>query len=139
MDKAKTRYDIILIDTNHLLTSANLITLDYSDNIIYILTNDLIDIKNMRTMLSIYSDTEKENYTLLLNKATNKKGHFSKYEIKHMIDSDIDYVIEEDMYIKNIEDYALNGRIITLDKQAIKNMKKTYQSLEKMLKKLIES
>ncbi len=138
LDKASTRYDIILIDTSHLLIDTNLVAFDSSDQLIYLITNDLYDLKNMRTMVSIFSDMEKDNYTVVLNKAINKHANYSDYEIKYMIDSDIDYIIHDDIYIKNISDYILNGKILTLDNKINKKAVKTIKQLENMLNKILE-
>lgn len=139
LDKARTRYDVILVDTNHILTTNNLITMDYSDNILYLLTDDLIDLKNMRTMGSIYSDMEKENYTLILNRALGKKKRFSEYEVKHMIDDDINVILNDDFYISDMTDYLLSGKIFTLDKKVLRRANKTIKELDNMLDKLLES
>ena len=54
--KLKYKYDVILIDTNHIIDNINLVTFDNSDYIIYIITSGLMDLKNMKTMLAIYKD-----------------------------------------------------------------------------------
>ena len=76
-------YDIILIDTNYFLNDITLIALDASDEILYILEGDPIDLKSMATRLTIHKDMEKENYKIILNEARTKdKEHFSKSDIK---------------------------------------------------------
>lgn len=45
INRASIKYDVILIDTNHLLNEINLVTLDASDEILYIINNDPIDLK----------------------------------------------------------------------------------------------
>ena len=137
--KAKLKYDIILVDTNHNLNALNLLNLDYSDQILYVVTNDPIDLKNMRTMTSIYQDMEKDNYKIILNNAiTVKKDYFSSYDIKNMIKDNIDYTIPNSFYIKNIDKYVLDGKILTLDPFIQKKHKKAIDHFEKMIQSLIK-
>ena len=72
LSKLKTRYDFIIIDTNHTMDSINLMVLDNSDEIFYVIEKDPIQIKNMKTIVSIFGDIEKENYHIVLNEATRK-------------------------------------------------------------------
>ena len=133
LSKLKMKYDVVLIDTNHFMNDINLITFDSSDQIIYIVDNDLVGCKNMRSMVSIYSDMEKANYMIIYNESTNKqKGYFTKYDIKNMIGTSIDYTIPSSFYIKNIERYFLDGKIPLLDKKTRKYYKMGTQNLEKL-------
>ncbi len=137
IDKASTRYDVILIDTNHLLIDTNLITLDASEFILYLITSDIFDLKNMRTMVNIYNDMEKDNYSIILNRAIGE-DNYSTYEVEHIIDSNIDYTISKDMYIKNLNNYIIEGKIPSLDNKILKKAHKTVLELDKMLDKLLE-
>ena len=131
--RLKLRYDVIVIDTNHILTDINLVAMDYSDQILYIITNDLVDLKNMRTMVSIYKDMDKTNYKVILNEAYNKnKNYFTIYDIKHMIDHNIDYIIPSSFYLKDFDKYIIDGKIPLLDKKVIVRNKKTVEIFEKM-------
>ena len=134
--KAKMKYDVILIDTNHMLNDINLTAYDYSDYILYVIENDLMTAKNMRTMISIFSDLEKDNYKIILNKATGNKPYFTEYDFKHMMNGNIDYTIPESFYIKNLEKYLLEGTIPVLDKKIQKTHKKTIKNLEKLIKSI---
>lgn len=134
--KAKTKYDVILVDTNHFMNDLNLIMFDSSDEIIYIIDNDLLSCKNMRTMVSIYNDMEKTNYKIVLNNSNNKqKGYFTDYDLKSMIGSNIDYTLPSSFYIKNIERYFLDGKIPVLDKK-LRSHKNGFNNLEKLAKSI---
>lgn len=125
LSKAQMKYDIILIDTNHFMNEINLVAFDYSDYILYIITNDPIDLKNMKTMVSIYKDMDKKNYKIILNEAVDKQhNYFTKYDIKNIIKDNIDYTIPSSFYLKTIDKYVLNGTILTLDKKVRKTSKK---------------
>lgn len=136
--KVKYKYDVILFDTTHILDEINLIALDSSDYILYVIKNDLMNLKNMRTMVSIYTDMEKNNYKIILNEACGKKGDFTKYDVKNMIGDNIDYTIPESFYIKNIEKYLYNGIIPTLDKKIQKKHKKAIENFNKLINKIYE-
>lgn len=137
-NKAILKYDIVLIDTNHFLNDTNLIAFDNSDVILYVLTNDVIDMKNMKTMVSIFKGMDKNNYKILLNSSTSKgRNKFSKYDIKSFIKHDVDYYIKDSFYIKEIDSYIDKGIILTLDKKIRKNNKKVISDYEYMAANLI--
>lgn len=144
ISKAKMKYDVVLIDTNHLLTDTNLVILDNSDVILYFISNDLIDLKNMKSMTSIFRDMEMDNYKVILNNSLpqNKKT-FNNYDIKTVIKSKIDFTLSNKLYDKNIDKYIIDGKILTLDKNFVKNHKKEiedYQTfLESLLKKKVKN
>lgn len=134
--KAKMKYDVILIDTNHMLSDINLMAYDYSDYILYVIQNEFMTAKNMRTMLSIFGDMGKNNYRIILNNSLGRKNYFTEYDFKHMMDGNIDYTIPESFYIKNIEKLLLNSEIPLLNKKIYKNNKKTVNNLNKLMKSI---
>ncbi len=126
--KASMKYDIILVDTNHILTDINLFSLDYSDKILYIINNDSMNLKNMKTMVSILNNMDKNNYKIVLNNSNIKnKNYYNKYDIKNIINKNISYVIPETFYIKNIDKYIIDGKILTLDDHIYKKYKNTME------------
>ena len=131
-DAAKKEYDIILVDMNHILDEINLTVMDYSYMTLFVLINDLVDFKNMKSLLSVFKDTDKKNYLVLLNNSRDTgKDYMSMYDIRTMIGGNIDYTISRNFYIKNIDKYVMDGEILTLNKSIntfhssdISNMKK---------------
>ena len=122
--KASMKFDIILIDTSHLLTDINLFALDYSDEILYILNNDSMNLKNMKTMISILNDMNKTNYKIILNESNTKdKNYYNKYDIKNIINKNVNYIIPSNFYIKNIDKYIIDGKILTLKDNIYKKYK----------------
>lgn len=118
LDKAKFNYDLILIDTNHILNEMNLTILDKCDNILLVTTNDMLDMKNMRSLISIFKDLDIDRYKVILNNSfRNDKTYFNLYDIKSVINNNIDYEISNKLYIKNIDKYIMDGNIVTLDKK----------------------
>lgn len=137
IDKAKFNYDLVILDTNHILNEVNLSMLDKADDILLILSNDFFDIKNMRNLISIFKDLDKNNYKILLNNSLNNKNeYFNLYDIKDIIKNNIDYVISNKFYIKDIDNYIMDGNIVTLDKKYINT--KDYNVLNSIISDILE-
>ena len=109
------KYDIILIDTNHVTSNINLAVLDISTTIMYIISDDLMDLKNMKTMISIYEDMNIDKYKIVLNESLRRI--IGNYEVKTVLEKDIDYIIPNNFYEKNIQKYIFDGKILTLEKK----------------------
>lgn len=130
---AKIEYDIVIVDTNHALDETNLVVLDNVDTSLYVITNDIVDLKNMKSLVSIFKDNEKTNYLTILNNSINQRtDYLSLFDIRTIIRTNIDYTISKSFYIKNINKYLLAGDILTLN-SSINN---TYQRDINNLKKL---
>ena len=130
LDKAVFNYDVVLVDTTHDLTDANILTLDLVDHILFLVTNDPLDLKNMRSLLAIFKDLNLQNYKVILNESIFPfKSYFGIYDIKNIIKANIDYVLSKDFYIKNIDHFVMNGKIITLDSKASSVFSKDYMTL----------
>lgn len=132
LDLAKKEYDVVLVDTSHILSEVNLSVLDNSYMSLFVITNDLVDLKNMKSLVSIFKDTGKKNYLMLLNNSRDTgKDYMSMYDIRTVIDNNIDYTISKKYYIKDIDKYVMDGEILTLNKKLnsfhqndVANMKK---------------
>ena len=59
IERLRSLYDIILIDTNHILTDINIVLLDYTDQVLYLVTPDIACLRNMRSMIYIYKQMKK--------------------------------------------------------------------------------
>lgn len=122
--KASMKFDVILIDTNHILTDINLVAFDASDQILYVINNDSMNLKNMKTMVSILNNMDKSNYRIILNESNNKgKTYYNKYDIKNIINKNVNYIIPSSFYIKNIDKYIIEGKILTLENSIYKKYK----------------
>lgn len=136
--KSKMQYDVILIDTNHVLNEVNLCALDHSDEIVYIVSNDPMDLKNMRTMVSILNDMEKTNFKIILYEAIDRnRSYFNTFDIKNIIKKNINYTVPSTFYLKNIDKYVMEGKILTLDKSLRKHNKKAIKNYSMIAKSLI--
>ena len=133
------KYDVVLIDTSHILNTVNIVTLDNSDSILYMLTNNISDLKNSKTFSSIIKDTELDNCYFVLNEAiSNDKSYFSMYDIKNIIKHNIDYVIPKNMYIKNINKYLMDEKTILEYKNILYKDKKNINLFKKLAEDLIK-
>ena len=137
--KVTPKYDVIIIDTNHYLDAINLMLFDKSDTIMYVTNNSPLDIKNLRSMIAIHKDMEKENYVVVLNESNTKLNEmFNNYDIKNIIKSNINYIIPQSFYNKNINRYVLKGKIMLLEKPIRIKNKKTIKVFEEMALNLLE-
>ena len=119
------KYDVILIDTNHNLNAILLSALDKSDNTVFMITNDPVDLKNSRSMIAILDDNKFDNYKVVFNSSKDTgKDYFSLYDVKNIIRHNIDYTIDNSFYIKDIDKYVIEGEILTLNKK-IRALKKS--------------
>jgi len=130
LDKAIYQYDVILIDTNHNFDEKNLVVLDYVDQILFLMLNDPLDVKNMKSLLSIFKDLNKTNYKILLNNSRDPfKKYFSIFDLRNLLKSNIDYTLSSEFYLKNIDDYIMNGKIISLEPKVANVFAKDYSVL----------
>lgn len=139
LKKVTPKYDVVIIDTNHFLDATNLILFDKSDTIMYVMNNSPLDLKNLKSMITIHKDMEKDNYQVVLNESNTKLNQmFSNYDIKNIIKSDINYIIPATFYNKNIDKYVLNGKILLLEKKIRTFNKNTVKVFKKMAIDLLE-
>lgn len=139
LKKVTPKYDVIIIDTNHFLDATNLILFDKSDTIMYIMNKNPLDVKNLKSMIAIHKDMERENYCIVLNESNARLNEmFSNYDIKNIIKTDINYIIPRTFYNKNINKYVLKGKILLLEKNIRMMNKKTVKVFEQMALDLLE-
>lgn len=133
------KYDVILIDTTHILNEINIYTLDMSDIILYLFTNDSFDLKNTKSFLTILKDAGFNNFYTVLNESIFKdKTYFSKYDIRTIIKNNIDFTISKNMYIKNIDKYIMEGEILLLNPNLSFKDKKDYKKYLELALTLIK-
>ncbi|MBQ4634367.1 MAG: AAA family ATPase [Bacilli bacterium] len=138
--KVRMRYDVILVDLNHIMDSNNLTILDAADYIYYCVTNDIVDIKGIKTMISIYKDMNKDNYRLILNESKDKlKELVSKSDMKNIIKNEINYIIPATFFLKNINAYTLKGTILTLDKGIQAKHGKAMETFEEIVTEILDT
>ena len=118
---AKREYDVILVDTNHIMNEINLMILDYVDISLFMVTNDLLDLKNAKSFLTIFRETDKSNFVVCLNCSRDTgKDYLSLFDIRNILKCNVDYTIPNSFYIKNIDKYVLDGEILTLNRKILR-------------------
>ncbi len=139
ISKVSLKYDVILMDTNHMLSPLNLVAFDYSDQIFYIMNNECMNLKGMRTMSAIFEDMESDKMVVVLNDSTKKTtGEYTISDMKNLMKREVDYRIPQSFYQKKYDKYVMNGVIFLLDKKVRKASSravKVYQSIAKGLLK----
>ena len=139
IEDVKEEYDIILIDTTHGLTKSNIKLLDKSNLVLYMLTNDLMDIKNSKNYLEIMNDINYNKIRVILNNSRDiNLNYFSSYEIKKAINHNIDYTLDKSLYIKNITSFLIEGEIFVLNRSLTFKEKKDMVKLEKLARDIIK-
>ncbi len=134
------KYDVILIDTAHNLSPVSLSAIDKSDNTLFMVTNDPVDLKNARSMIAIFEDTEIDNYKVVFNSSKDTgKDYFSLFDVKNIIKHNIDYTIDNSFYIKDIDKYVINGEILTLNKKIRASKKADIMKLTKLATALLNN
>lgn len=112
----KNNYDVIIIDTTHIPTAYTLTALDLADKVLFMVTDNLLDLKNSSSMLTILDDIKEDQVKVILNCSNNnEKNYFSKYDIKSIIKHNIDYILPKSLYIPNINKYLMDGKIPVLN------------------------
>ena len=140
LELAKKEYDVILVDTSHVLDEVNLTILDNSYCSLYVITNDLVDLKNMKSLVSIFKDAGKSNYLTLLNNSRDTgKDFLSLFDIKNIIKTNVDYTISRNFYIKNIDKYVLEGQILTLNNSILRFHNNDIENMKKACEHLISN
>ncbi len=135
----ESKYEVILIDTTHILTEINLTIMDSAYNTLFVVTNDPVDLKNTKSIISIFNDNQINNYKILYNNSRDTgKDYFTTFDIKTVIGSNIDYTISKNFYIKDIDNYTINGKILLLDKKIQKAKRKDFQNFKNMALDLIK-
>lgn len=139
LKQVKNEYDIVLVDTTHGFTKENINILDQSDIILYMMTNDIMDIKNTKSYMEVMNYIEMDHIKIILNNSRDiNLNYFSKYDIRSMIGRNIDYSLDRSLYIKNITSFLIEGEIFTLNKSLTFKDKNDLKKLENMARDFIE-
>lgn len=139
LEEIKNYYDVVFVDTTHGLTRDNIMILDKTDIVLYVMTNDLMDMKNTKSFMEVMTSIKMENIKIVLNNSRDiGLNYFSKYDIRSMIGKNIDYTLDSSLYIKNITSFLMEGEIFTLNKSLTFKDKKDLRKLENMAQDLLE-
>ena len=113
---ATLEYDVVLIDTNQALDACNLRILEVVDEILFMTTGDPLDLSNMKSLITIFDSLKFDNYKVILNNSRDPyKTYLGSFELKKILGCNIDYEFSSDMFLKDMDKYVMEGRIMTLD------------------------
>lgn len=127
--KSALLYDVVLVDTNHALNEISLVALNTVDQIVFFTTNDPVDLKNMKSLITIFKELEFTNYKVLLNNSRDPfKDYFSMYDIKSILKHNIDYTLSKELFQKDLEKIIMDGKIMSLDRKFSNLMSHDYQT-----------
>lgn len=111
---AKYSYDVILVDTTHILGEHTVTIMDESDIILSVMLNDPYNVKNEKSFVSILRDVEKSNMKLVLNESIFLgRSYFSSFDLKNVIKHGVDYTVSKDLNIRNIDKYLMDGTLFS--------------------------
>ncbi len=134
----KHYYDVVLIDTSHVLNDLNVVVYDNSDTILNVMSNDPVDLVNTKNFITIAKDIEFKDLKILLNESNSlEENYFSMYDIRSFLGYNVSYRLGSEFFVKTIDKYVLDGKILTLNNVYPRN-KKEYKKLEKMGVDLLE-
>ena len=135
IEKVRNIYDIVIIDTGSKMDEINIVTLDSSDMVLFVVDNDLFTLKNTRNILNIFNDCNISNYKVLLNASIDfKTPYFSIMDMKKIIGANIDYSLTRNLFMKDITSYLYECKIPSL----IDGFGKKYKEDDKTMRMIVE-
>lgn len=139
LSKVSLKYEVVIIDTNHLLSSINLLAFDYSDSILFVMNNECMNLKAMRTMSAIFEDMESNKMLIVLNDSTRKEaGPYSIAEMKNIIKREIDFRIPSTFYQKKYDSYVVEGKIFLFSKRVREKCKRAFKVYQLIVNTLLK-
>lgn len=137
LEDALAIYDLVIIDTYSILDDLNMELFKYSSEILFILNNDMSNIKNLRNQIKVINNETDYKYKVLLNTSFDKKSEFfSAFEIKQILNANIDYTLSKFSFVKNITNSIYSACIPLLDKRNIKLYGTTFDRFKLIIKDL---
>lgn len=124
LEKSVYNYDVVLIDTPSILNEISVYSLDKSDIVYLLTTNDCVSLKNIKNLVNLFIENNLDKYKIILNNSfIPNKDYFSNYDIKNIIGHNIDYVISSSFHVNNLDELVVNGEIITYKYSKFKDEK----------------
>lgn len=124
LEKSVYNYDVVLIDTPSILNEISVYSLDKSDVVYLLTTNDCVSLKNIKNIVNLFIENNLDKYRIILNNSfIPNKDYFSNYDIKNIIGHNVDYVISSSFHVNNLDELVVNGEIITYKYSKFKDEK----------------
>ena len=124
LEKSVYNHDVVLIDTPSILNEISVYSLDKSDVVYLLTTNDCVSLKNIKNIVNLFIENNLDKYKIILNNSfIPNKDYFSNYDIKNIIGHNVDYVISSSFHVNNLDELVVNGEIITYKYSKFKDEK----------------
>lgn len=124
LEKSVYNHDVVLIDTTSILNEISVYSLDKSDIVYLLTTNDCVSLKNIKNLVNLFIENNLDKYKIILNNSfIPNKDYFSNYDIKNIIGHNVDYVISSSFHVNNLDELVVNGEIITYKYSKFKDEK----------------
>ena len=124
LEKSVYNYDVVLIDTPSILNEISVYSLDKSDIVYLLTTNECVSLKNIKNIVNLFIENNLDKYKIILNNSfIPNKDYFSNYDIKNIIGHNVDYVISSSFHVNNLDELVVNGEIITYKYSKFKDEK----------------
>ncbi len=124
LEKSVYNYDVVLIDTPSVLNEISVYSLDKSDVVYLLTTNDCVSLKNIKNIVNLFIENNLDKYKIILNNSfIPNKDYFSNYDIKNIIGHNVDYIISSSFHVNNLDELVVNGEIITYKYSKFKDEK----------------
>lgn len=108
------KYDVILIDTSYVMSPINVSVFDQSNIILYVIKNDLMDLRGMSSIVNIYSDMNVNNYKILLNEGFG--SNYSEYNVSSILGKDINYRLPKSYMSDEYSKFVREGKILSIER-----------------------
>ena len=79
--------------------------------------------KNYRCQLKKKNSLKEASPKTSTKSNDKNKDYYNKYDIKNVISKNVNYIIPSNFYIKNIDKYIIDGKILTLNDNIYKKYK----------------
>ena len=124
LEKSVYNHDVVLIYTPSILNEISVYSLDKSDVVYLLTTNDCVSLKNVKNIVNLFIENNLDKYKIILNNSfIPNKDYFSNYDIKNIIGHNVDYVISSSFHVNNLDELVVNGEIITYKYSKFKDEK----------------
>jgi len=118
LNECEKKYEVIIIDTTNSYDEINRIALKRARKILFVTTNNPLDLKNTRNLLTILKEDGINNIEVLLNNSIHPNNdYFILYDIKKIIQNHINYIISQRFHYRDIDTVTVNGEILTMKSQ----------------------
>ena len=119
LEKSVYNHDVVLIDTPSILNEISVYSLDKSDIVYLLTTNDCVSLKNIKNIVNLFIENNLDKYKIILNNSfIPNKDYF-----KNIIGHNVDYVISSSFHVNNLDELVVNGEIITYKYSKFKDEK----------------